>query len=355
MLTRIKELIKKNKKVFQMARDTYAILVGTAGILKGKKGAGEHLKATFSLIKRSSEISGLPINITVEPTNQCNCHCPICETGAGILGRLAQHMSLEDFKTIIDKIAEHTNTLMFYFMGEPFINPQSYAMIRYAKDKGIPFITTCTNGDPVNPAKLVESGIDEISFQIGGITQETHGIYRVGSKIDRVVSNIRETVRLRNEKNVKMRIVCGFILMKHNETEVEDFKVLMKDLGVDEAMIIDPCVRTMEEGYIYLPSDKNHWIYDVDAFQQGKLVPKILAQNECPWMYYSVTIQVNGDVVPCCRDPHGQFVMGNILEQDLKDIWNNPKFIKFRTMVNHNQKNLVICRLCSGYGVSAIK
>lgn len=333
----------------------YAILIGITGILKRKRGAGEHMKASFSLMRHASEVNGLPINITIEPTNYCNCSCPICETGAGILGRTSEHMSLENFQTIIDKIAHHSNTLMFYFMGEPFINTQSYSMIRYAKDKGIPFITTCTNGDPVNPSKLVESGIDEISFQIGGITQETHGIYRVGSKIDRVFSNISETVRLRNEKNIKMRIVCGFILMKHNEHEVEEFRDLMKNMGVDEAMIIDPCVRTMEEGYIYLPSDENHWIYDVVAFRQGELVPKILAQNECPWLYYSVTIQVNGDVVPCCRDPHGQFVMGNILKQDLNDIWNNPKFIKFRTMVNSKQKNVKICSLCSGYGVSEIK
>ena len=39
-------------------------------------------------------------------------------------------------------------------------------MIRYAKDCGIPFVNSCTNGDAVNPEKLIESGIDEISFQI---------------------------------------------------------------------------------------------------------------------------------------------------------------------------------------------
>ena len=40
------------------------------------------------------------MNITVEPTNFCNLFCPICETGAGILGREADHMTFEQFKTI---------------------------------------------------------------------------------------------------------------------------------------------------------------------------------------------------------------------------------------------------------------
>jgi hypothetical protein len=37
--------------------------------------------------------------------------------------------------------------------------------------------------------------------------------------------------------------------------------------------------------------------------------------NACPWIYYSLAIHVNGDVVPCCRDPKGEEVMGNRSEQ----------------------------------------
>ena len=100
------------------------------------------------------------MNITIEQTNVCNLDCPVCETGAGILGRTKGHMSLEQFRTIIDKVGAHTNTLMFYFMGEPFLNKHAYDMIRYAKQAGIPFIETCTNGDFVDPVKIVASGLD---------------------------------------------------------------------------------------------------------------------------------------------------------------------------------------------------
>jgi len=323
MLIKLVKILKKNKALYRVGIHIYTIILGLRGFLKKKRGSINYLKNTFSYIRRSAYITGRPINITIEPSNRCNCQCPICETGAGILGRPNQNMKLEDFRTVIDKISKHTNTLMFYFMGEPFFNKDSYKMIRYAKDQGIPFITTCTNGDLVDPVKLVECGIDEVSFQIGGITQESHEKYRKGSNLERVMFNLRETVRLRNEMNIDLHIVSGFILMKHNEHEVDEFKLTMKNLGIDEAIIIDPCVRTIEQGRDMLPSDKSHWIYDPNAFEEGKLVPKTLSNNECPWIYYSMTILVNGDVVPCCRDPHGNYIMGNIISQDLDEIWNN--------------------------------
>mgnify|MGYP004005948889 CR=1 FL=1 len=190
--------------------------------------------STWSMLSRDTVIKGRPMNITIEPTNFCNLLCPICETGAGILAREEGHMSLEQFKIIFDKLGPHTNTLMFYFMGEPFLNPESYKMIRHAKEIGIPFVTTCTNGDPVNPEKLIECGLDEVNFQIGGMTQETHEVYRVNSNLARVLTALEKTICLKRVRNSKMRILCGFIVMKHNEHEVETFKNHMKELGVDE-------------------------------------------------------------------------------------------------------------------------
>src|SRR3990167_7881068 len=102
------------------------LLYGLRGLLFKRRGSIDHLKSTISLLKKSNVVLGRPMNITIEPTNMCNLQCPVCETGAGILGREDAHMSLHVFKTIIDKISSHTNTLMFYFMGEPFLNKKAY-------------------------------------------------------------------------------------------------------------------------------------------------------------------------------------------------------------------------------------
>lgn len=351
----LKRLLRRWPPAYRTALYLYPFLTAILSIFRLRRGSFDHLKSSWSLASRAPNVAGRPMNFTVEPTNICNLKCPVCETGCGELGRQDAHMSLESFKAIIDKIGEHTNTLMFYFMGEPFLNKQAYAMIRYAKDVGIPWVTTCTNGDAVNPEKLLKSGIDEISFQIGGVTQGTHSVYRVNSRLERVLGNLRETLELRRQRNVKVRVVCGFILMKHNEHELPEFHKLMAELGVDEANVIDPCVRTVEQGHQFLPSDSTHWYYDVASFKNGLLRPRVRPKNACPWLWYSLVVQVNGDVVPCCRDPRGEFVVGNLLTQSLDEIWNGKPLVEFRRRVLSDQASVSICRLCSGYPASAIK
>ncbi len=351
----IKRVVKQFPRLYRFLLFNYPYLSAIKGFFQGRRGSRDHIRSTKSLITKSSIIAGRPINITIEPTNLCNLDCPVCETGAGILGRPDGSMSLDQFKTIIDKVSSHTNTLMFYFMGEPFLNKQAYDMIRYAKDEGIPWITTCTNGDPVKAEKLVKSGIDEVSFQIGGITQETHQVYRINSNLKRVLKNLKDTVRLKRELNSNIRIECGFIVMKHNEHEVEEFLRLMKEIGVDEANIVDPCVRDMKQGELYLPADKKYWYYDLNAYAKGELKPKVLPDNHCSWIYYSIAILVNGDVVPCCRDPQGKHVMGNLLSQDLAEIWNGEPYRDFRQSIHNDQGDVDICQLCSSYPASVVK
>lgn len=355
LIVRVKSFIKERPTLYAPAVRLYPFFTAFVGLMRGRRGVKDHMLSTYSLLRRSAYIHGRPMNITIEPTNICNLQCPVCETGAGVLGRKDAHMSLEQFRNIIDKVALHTNTLMFYFMGEPFLNKQAYEMIRYAKDVGIPWVTTCTNGDPVNPRKLVESGIDEVSFQIGGMTQATHEIYRINSNLERILRNLEETIRIKRETGSVIRIICGFILMKHNEHEVAEFKHRMAEIGVDEASIIDPCVRTVEQGNQYLPADRNHWYYDAEAFRRGLLRPKVLPNNECPWIYYSLAIHVNGDVVPCCRDPKGEEIMGNLLREELDQVWNGERYQEFRRRLHHDQGKIGICRLCSAYPVSQIK
>jgi radical SAM protein with 4Fe4S-binding SPASM domain len=295
------------------------------------------------------------MNITIEPTNICNLRCPVCETGSGELGRTSRHMTLAEFKTIIGKISSHTNTLMFYFMGEPFLNSEAYKMIRAAKEAGIPWVTACTNGEMVDPEGLVMSGINEVNFQIGGMTQETYRIYRVNGSLNRALCNLRETIRLKRERAANLRVACGMILMRHNEHETEIFRRTMDEIGIDEATIVDPCVRTLAQGAFYLPSDERHWYYDPAAFRAGALRPRLAPKNACNWLYYSMVIHANGDVVPCCRDTKGRHIMGNLLSQDLKDIWNGERYRAFRRKLLADQSGMDICRLCSGYPASALK
>jgi len=310
------------------------------------------LSSLSASVKAESDL-GLPVHLTVEPTNICNLRCPVCETGAGILNRPRGYMSLDNLKKILDKVGEQVNTLLFYYMGEPFLNKGAYDMIRYATDKGI-YVATCTNGEVLDMDGLVESKLSEISFQIGGMTQETHEKYRVGGNLHKTMDNLTKAVDMKAKGLISTKIQVGFIVMKHNEHEVEQAKKELKGMRADEVVIIFPCVRTVEQGKTFLPTDDKYWIYDRNYFKNGVLMPKKVPHNTCWWIYYSTVVLWDGRVVPCCRDACGEHVMGNVLEQPFTDIWNGERYRSFRYAIRVQQRKLPLCRLCSGYGIARL-
>lgn len=293
----------------------------------------------------------MPTYISIEPTNACNARCPVCETGNGSMARPTGMLDAGQFRKFIDEVAPTTAMLSYYFMGEPFMHRQSYDMIRYARDKGI-FVETCTNGDFVNAEGVIYSDINQINFQIGGMRQETHGVYRIRSNLEKIHKNLYALLderRKHPQSNVEINV--GFIVMRHNEHEVPEFLRWAKEIGVDRANVIDPCVRTIVEGHAMLPKDRRYWFYDEAAFEQGVLKPKVVMQNECVWIWNTVQLNWNGDVVPCCRDPQGKHLFGNAFERPLREIWNGAKMRAFRRKIVTRQGEIDICKLCSGFGV----
>jgi len=294
----------------------------------------------------------LPVHVTVEPTNLCDQRCPICETGNRTLARPRGSMKLAAYYRLVDQLSQHAHTLMFYFMGEPFLHPDAYLMIQHAKSRGM-FVTACTDGNHVNGEALVRSGIDEVSWQLGGATQSTHKMYRVGGRLDHALANLSAAVAEKRRLGVaRPQLRLGLIVMRHNEHEIEDFARLAKEVGADACDIVKPCVRNKAEAERFMPTDPTYWQYDKGLFERtGRLRPLVDLRNSCHWIWHSTVITWDGRVLPCCRDPHGQHAMGNVFEQPLSRIWNNPAYRTYRRTILTAQSRVDICKLCSGFGV----
>ena len=296
-----------------------------------------------------------PVYLSVEPTNACNALCPVCETGKNEMVRRKGLLDRAAYEKFVDQVAPTTNTLLLYFMGETFLHKHAYDMIRYTRDKGI-YVETCTNGDFVDPEGVIYSDINKISFQIGGMTEETHQRYRVGTNLEKAKEKLYgliEEKKKHPDSNVQIEV--GFIIMRHNEHEVPAFLEWAEKIGVDVANIVDPCVRNMFEAYAYLPENRKYWFYDEEAFDHGILRPRVLPNNECPWIWNSLQINWNGDAVPCCRDPNGKHILGNVFEEGLLKVFNGKKARDFRKRILTEQGKVDICKLCSGYGLPTMQ
>lgn len=295
-----------------------------------------------------------PVHVSIEPTNICNARCPVCETGKDDMPRKSGMLDKQAFETLIDRIWPTTTTLLYYYMGEPFLNRHSYDMIRYARDRGI-YVETCTNGDFVDAKGIIYSDINKISFQLGGMDEATHQRYRVRSQLARAQKNLYELIEeRRRHPNSSVQIDVGLIVMRHNEHQVDEFLRWAKEIGVDTANVIDPCARNMVEAYAYLPKDRKYWFYDEEAFQRGVLKPKHLPNNECQWIWNSIQINWNGDAVPCCRDPKGLHPLGNVFEDGLRNVFNGKIAREFRQAILERQGEVDICKLCSGYALPVL-
>jgi radical SAM protein with 4Fe4S-binding SPASM domain len=329
-----------------------AIQRGIRLVTQRPKGWWRLLVNQAAAMARCTYVPSLPVHVTIEPTNLCDQRCPICETGDGSLGRKRGSMPLDQFQHLIDLIAPHAHTLMFYFMGEPFLHKDAYAMIRHAKARGL-FVTACTDGNLVDGQALVASGIDEVFFQLGGTTQAAHQIYRVRGKLDRALGNLADAVAERRRLGATLpRLVMGLIVMRHNEHQVEEFHRLAREIGADGSELVLPCVRDKVQADRFMPKDETYWMYDKTLFDtQGILRPKMDLGNSCWWIWHSTVITWDGMVLPCCRDPHGHHAMGNVFREPLGRIWNNAAYRAFRRKILTAQGSVEICRLCSGFGV----
>jgi radical SAM protein with 4Fe4S-binding SPASM domain len=292
-----------------------------------------------------------PVHVAIEPTNACNAECPVCETGKDEMPRRKGMLDFDNFKRLVDDMAGSTNSLMYYFMGEPFLNRHAYDMIRYARQKGI-FVDTCTNGDFADAKGIIYSDINRVSFQLGGMTEETHQRYRVRSSLTKAKENLHALIEERRKNpESSVQIDVGLIVMRHNEHEIDAFIKWAREIGADTVNVIDPCVRNMLEGYAYLPKNKKYWYYDDAAFEKGILRPKVLPHNECQWIWNSIVINWNGDAVPCCRDPKGLYVLGNVFEDGLRRVFNSEKARDFRRRILADQGGVELCKLCSSYSL----
>ena len=68
--------------------------------------------------------------------------------------------------------------------------------------------------------------------------------------------------------------------------------------------------------------------------------------NYCDHVEATITVRWNGDVVACCYDLTSQYVLGNILQDDLSTIWNNDKYIRLRQSIN-KKEFVPMCSNCN--------
>ncbi len=257
-----------------------------------------------------------PATLLIELTNICNANCIYC--GYRFMKRKKGVMSEVLFKKLVDEFDDMGggDINITGIVGDPLVNQNIVERITYLRTKkNIRNIKLSTNGillQKVGIKRLLESGVNSILINMGGMDKETYKMLFGTDAFYEVYENVREILNTNKsiDRTVDLTIVIKYISldgMSKNKSYL-----LLKELGKNShKKIIFDNIYDSWCGRI----SKNDMIGDM------KLKLNREKKEPCSLLYNTLSIMWNGDVVPCCRDLDGDLILGNVMEQSIIDIW----------------------------------
>ena len=291
---------------------------------------------------------GLPMTISIEPTTACNLRCPECPSGLRAFSRPVGNLKQDFFRKTIDELHKQLIYLIFYFQGEPYINPGFLDMVKYAKDKGI-YTITSTNGHFLNDAnakKTIESGLDRMIISVDGTTQETYENYRKEGNLESVLQGARNIVKWKKEMNsATPHTIFQFLVVKPNEHQIDEIYKIAEEIGIDEVKLKTAQVYEYEQGNDLIPTIEKYSRYKKNTDGTYSVKNKLL--NHCWKLWHACVITWDGLVVPCCFDKDAQHRLGDMKDKPFKEIWHGEDYDKFRKQLLKGRDQIDICKNCT--------
>ncbi|MBN2210041.1 MAG: radical SAM protein [Sedimentisphaerales bacterium] len=268
-----------------------------------------------------AEIAVFPPYLQIETVARCNARCTMCTSRN--CHRATRLMTDELFAKIADELACYSSGIKrvtIQGLGEPLLDNKLEPRIRTLKDGGVTLVAFATNGSLMNAERarsVLDSGVDEVTFSVDGITQETYESIRTGLNFDEVLGHIEQFVRLRDQAGAKTIIRIRWTAQRANQDELRGFDDFWENrLGPCDsayAKIIHTWGNAAE--YDELPDN-----YD---FERLNRLP-------CPSLWTSLIIFSDGQIPLCCSDYDARIRLGDVHRQTIVDVWNSPTLARLR-------------------------
>lgn len=286
-------------------------------------------------------IEKLPEVIRIEPSSLCNLRCIHCPTGQGKNKSLGI-MNIKVFDRIFENIRSiPPRVVVLYHGGEPFLNEDIFKMIDKVKSLDNIFIKIDTNGMLLNEElmlKIIESKVDSLYISLDGLSPEENNNIRRGCDYNKVVGNVKRLMEL------KRKFKSPFPKIKIANVQIPRACTLGKEVPDMPKYIVNDFLEYKDE--VEFQS-----VYSLKWFGLGRKDFGVVKDNKCKKSNYcdmvvnTITFRWNGDVVPCCYDITSEYVIANILDSTLKEIWNNKKYVELRRSIITGN-NIPLCKDC---------
>lgn len=293
-----------------------------------------------------------PDVLRIEPVGKCNFRCIHCPTGnkpnnRAILGR-------DRFALILDRWAASDfvpRVVVLYHGGEPLLNRDLGHYVCTLKELGVRKTVITTNASLLNEKRSLElilAGLDEMKVSFDGESADENNMIRRNGDFYRNASNVKTLLKLRKRlgrsnpnviiSNVR---ICDTGMPAQFKPKNGRSSLVFQDPPAYLARFFQD-----EKGEVEF---KSYPAMIWPGFEEFEKFEKAYLQSEkpdyCCALFESFTILSNGDVVPCCYDLHGKWILGNVFEKNVNmfDIWNGREFATIR----ENFRKQIYHELCA--------
>jgi radical SAM protein with 4Fe4S-binding SPASM domain len=263
----------------------------------------------------------------IELTNMCNLNCGACIRLDKRVERPIGFLSLDLLKTMIarkDFAGSYFVELQMY--GEPLLYPALGEVIKMLKAEGLK-VGLSTNGILI-PNKLKDlAALDYMTISMDSAQKPLYEMLRPGSMFGRLVDNIDAALDACPDTKIDLQVI--------------NFYGLRDELP-------DLVAFAAKRGWTQTGKLTCRAVPDCFAAYQDRPFPKDRINHLClnPWL--SVSVQWDGDVVPCCFSAGKAVVYGNLYNSGLETIWEISKqrqWLMNRMRHDFNVNNMP-CMLC---------
>lgn len=328
----------------------------------------------------------------IEPTARCNLACRTCIRN--VWNEALSDMSDATFAFVLSGLRGFTPPPAVFFggFGEPLAHPRIADMVAAVKALGC-FVELITNGILLTERtarRLIDAGLDRLWVSLDGARPESYADVRLGAALPTVLDNLGRFSDLRSPRRPRRpEIGIAFVAMRRNIADLPRLLALGAHLGATRYLVTNVLPYTAEmRGEIlyhrvlnditYLPSVWTPRVelpkMDVDAetapalygvFRSHRNIALVgqnlgAANNRCPFIDAgAAAIRWDGGFSPCLpllhehmsylndRERHSRpYIIGNLAEQPLAELWRAPEHIGFRQRVR--AFDFSPCTFCGG-------
>ncbi len=297
----------------------------------------------------------------LEATTGCNLQCRTCIRN--IWGDPSALMKWDTFEALMNSLdgLPELKRVVFTGFGEPLSHPRILEMIERIRQRGLA-VSIGSNGLLLREKmarELVRLGVDRLVVSVDGVKPETYGDVR-GAGLSELLDNVRRLNDIKQEVNTLIPALgIEFVVLKSNIDELPALTQLASHLNASRVLVTNvlPYTADMRDqmlyGYDPQPSlDARNWPVHSGAWVTwGSLdLPRMHwgAERRCKFIQdRSMVIGWDGGVTPCyalshnysyyaidgCAKQVERYVLGNVNQQTLADIWMSEDYVLFRSEV----------------------